>query len=192
MPVLNDPATVSEIASLHDAYERALAANDIPALNGAFWDSPHVVRFGVHEQLYGAEEIAAFRQNSAPVFTERTLVRRQITTFGADHANVMCEATQRVGGRWRTNRQTQVWVRFPDCGWRIVAAHVSAGPAAMPPQGEAALQWVDAASAAVRLTVPPDLREPVAQQLLRIESIVGPLLAFNLPDGVEPPAVFTP
>ena len=54
MPEVNAPDVVAELGVLHDAYERALAANDVPALTAFFWDSPHTVRYGVGEHLYGA------------------------------------------------------------------------------------------------------------------------------------------
>ncbi|PTY06878.1 DUF3225 domain-containing protein [Opitutaceae bacterium EW11] len=125
MPDLNDPEVVAEIARLHDAYERALVANDVGALTAFFWSSPQAVRFGASEQSYGATEIAAFRNSHTPVFTDRRLRRREILAIGGDAASVMSEYTQKFEGRPRVVRQSQVWVRFPDVGWKIVSAHVS-------------------------------------------------------------------
>lgn len=122
---INDPALVAEIGALHDAYERALVANDVDALTGYFWDSPHVVRYGADEHLYGAAAIAAYRQGNKPAFTDRKLLRRAIVTLGTDAASVMCELSQIVQGQVRHIRQSQVWVRFPGSGWKIVSAHVS-------------------------------------------------------------------
>ena len=34
--------------------------------------------------------------------------------------------TVKVRGREATGRQMQTWVRFPDVGWKVVAAQVSA------------------------------------------------------------------
>jgi len=31
----------------------------------------------------------------------------------------------KVRGRDMTGRQMQTWVRFPDAGWKVIAAHVS-------------------------------------------------------------------
>jgi hypothetical protein len=59
---LNDPAIVAELEAASDEYERALAENDIVVLDALFHDGPEVVRYGVAENLYGAEEIAAFRR----------------------------------------------------------------------------------------------------------------------------------
>lgn len=52
----------TEITALSDAYERALANNDVTALDAFFFDGPETVRYGVGENLYGTEEIAAFRR----------------------------------------------------------------------------------------------------------------------------------
>ena len=59
-------AVIAEIAVLHDTYEHALAANDVAALTRFFWDSPDVVRYGVVEHLYGAEQIKAYRVANVP------------------------------------------------------------------------------------------------------------------------------
>src|SRR3954465_9523551 len=96
MPEINAPAVVAEVTVLHDAYERALAANDVPALTAFFWNSPHIVRYGVNEHLYGAEAVATYRQSSTPAFTNRHLLRRSILTIGADTASVMCELGQKI------------------------------------------------------------------------------------------------
>jgi len=115
----NDPALVEELGRLHDAYERALAANDVDALSGYFWDSPHVVRYGVAEQLYGTDELRAYRQGHTPPFTDRRIVRRHITIFGSTFANVMSEIEMLIGGARRSSRQSQVWVLMPSVGWRM-------------------------------------------------------------------------
>lgn len=117
---LNDPDVVREIEALFAAYDRALVSNDTAALNGFFLDSPTTVRFGNGENLYGLEEIAAYR---ASVATGPSVVREHtvITTYGNDFATVAARSEARAG---RIGRTMQTWVRFPQ-GWRIVAAHVS-------------------------------------------------------------------
>ena len=117
---LNDPDVVNEIETLFADYDRALISNDTAALNGFFLDSPTTVRFGNAENLYGLEEIAAFRASRArgpSVVREHTV----ITTYGNDFATVAARSEARAG---RVGRTMQTWVRFPQ-GWRIVAAHVS-------------------------------------------------------------------
>ena len=61
---INDPAVIAELTSCHEIYERALIDNDAEALDGLFWNSPHALRFGVTENLHGAEEIRAFRRGA--------------------------------------------------------------------------------------------------------------------------------
>ena len=187
MPLLNDPAVLAEITALHDAYERALAANDTGALRDFFWASPLVVRYGVAEHLYGSDEIAAYRQNHPPVFKDRKLVRRAIVTLGAETASVMCEISQSVSGLPRHSRQSQVWVRFPEVGWKIIAAHVSNALAGSVANWET---YTDQAAAAIGLSFDPAHRPGVAAQLARAAIIAGPLLDFPLPTPIEPAPVF--
>lgn len=188
--LLNAPATVAEITALHDAYERALVANDVAALNRAFWDSPHVVRYGVNEQLYGAAEMAAYRSGLSPALTERRLLRRTITTFGADAASVMCELSQIVAGQQRHSRQSQTWIRFPVVGWKIVAAHVSHALTRIS-DADAWGGYVDRAAAAMRLPLDPAHRAGVVQNMHRAALVAAPLLAFPLP-AAEAAPVFSP
>lgn len=188
MPALHAPEVVAEIGALHDAYEQALRTNDVAALGQFFWDSPHVVRYGVSEHLYGAEAIAAYRQNYAPVFSERKLLRRSILALGPDAASVMCELSQLVKGELRHSRQSQVWSRFPEIGWKIVAAHVS--NALGPPLDQWAA-YADRVAAAVGLPLAPAHRPGVVQNLERTAAIAAPLLAFSLPTGSEFAPVFS-
>lgn len=124
---INDPEIVAELQALYPRYENALVSNDTEALIEMFWASPHAMRFGVTENLYGIEEIAAFRKGRAPVNLARTIRRLDIVTFGRDCGSVTLEFERTVDGRTISGRQSQVWVRFPE-GWRIVSAHVSLLP----------------------------------------------------------------
>lgn len=194
MPEINAPAVVAELTALHDDYERALAANDVTALNTYFWDSPHTVRFGVAEHLYGADAVAAYRQSSAPAFTERKLLRREILVVGEDTASVMCELSQKILGQPRHSRQSQVWVRFPEVGWKIVSAHVS-NALSPPASGAAPVAWdayVDHSAAALGLALDPAHRPGVVQSLQRTAAIAGPLMAFALPPDAELAPVYSP
>lgn len=188
MPTVNDPAIIAELSVLHDAYEAALAANDVGTLTRLFWNSPEVTRYGVVEHLYGAEEINTYRRTNDVVVTNRKLLRRKIVTFGPDLASVMCEFSQVARGKAGHARQSQTWVRFPDTGWRIVAAHVSL---ALPvPEGEWAA-YADRAAAALSLPLAPAHRTGMIQNLERAAAIAAPLLAHPLPAGIEPAPVFT-
>lgn len=189
MPVINDPAVVAEVTACCEAYEKALVANDVPALTRYFWDSPDAVRFGVGEQLYGAEAISAFRQQRVINFTDRRTLRLTVLTLGQDSAVAMLEFSVVVAGQLRRGRQTQTWARFEDGGWRIVSAHVSH---AVAPPAEAWLSFVDRAAAAVDLRLDPAYRSGVAENVSRTAEIAAPLLAFALPETAEPAPVFSP
>ena len=188
MPIINDPSVCAEIAALHDAYEKALAANDVEALVDFFWQSPEVVRFGVTEHLYGPEAITAYRQNHQLVFKDRKLIRRTIVTLGTETASVMCEIYQTVFGVPRHSRQSQVWARFPETGWKIIAAHVSNAVAVSPANWET---YADQAAVAVGLPLAAAHRVGVAGHLSRAAAMAGPLLDFPLPVAAEPAPVFT-
>jgi hypothetical protein len=119
---INLPDVVAEVAAAFACYEQALVSNDVAALDELFWRSPHTLRYGVGENLYGWDRIAAFRAGRSPAGLARTLENTVITTYGRDCATANTEfrrvSTQKLG------RQSQTWVRMPE-GWRIVAAHVS-------------------------------------------------------------------
>ena len=75
------------------------------------------------ENLYGYDEIKAFRGARSPVGLMRSISRTVITTYGRDHA-VASTLFRRETVPGKVGRQMQTWVRFPD-GWHVVAAHVS-------------------------------------------------------------------
>lgn len=188
MPTINDPALLAEIAALHDAYESALAANNVEALTTFFWGSPEATRYGVVEHLYGADEIKAYRQSNAIAITNRKLLRRKIVTFDAHCAVVMCEIAQTVRGKPGHCRQSQTWIHFPGTGWRIVAAHVSLALA--PAESEWA-DFADRTAAALALPLAPAHRPGVVLNLERTAAIAAPLLAHPLPADTEPAPVFS-
>jgi hypothetical protein len=120
---INLPGPLAEMQAAFAAYEAALMGNDVAALGAIFWDGPHTIRYGLAENLYGPEEIAAFRAARSPVGLARTISRTVITTFGFDFATAST-LFRRVTVPGKVGRQMQTWVRF-DVGWRVVAAHVS-------------------------------------------------------------------
>lgn len=122
-------AVERELRDLSEAYERALMANDADALIGCFWESPKTVRYGVTENLYGAQEIAAFRQNRPSAGIERTVTRVEISALDTDTGYINLEFERDTPTGRRLGRQTQFWRRFPDVGWKVVSAHVSLLPA---------------------------------------------------------------
>ena len=105
------------------ATRRRSTATTSATLDELFWKSPHTLRYGVGEQLYGYDQIAAFRAGRDPGFVlNRDLLKVWIVTYGRDFGTANCEF-RRHGGN-RTGRQSHTWMRTPE-GWRIVAAHVS-------------------------------------------------------------------
>jgi len=126
---INIPEVVAEVTEAFMRYERALIANDVPELDALFWNSPHTLRFGVAENLYGHAAIASFRGQRPPMDLTRRLMNTVITTYGRDVASANTEF-QRVGGTI-PGRQSHVWLRTEE-GWRIAAAHVSL---LLPPSG---------------------------------------------------------
>lgn len=121
---LNLPEPLAELTAVSDRYEAALVANDVPVLQALFWNSPHAVRFGATENLYGYAEIEAFRNARPAAGLARDVVRREVITFGMDTGSVNLEFRRMVKGQPRIGRQSQLWRKFPE-GWRITSAHVS-------------------------------------------------------------------
>ncbi len=119
---INLPDVLEEVTAAFNEYEAALTGNDVDMLDALFWTSPQVIRFGATENLYGHEEILAFRKARPSTGLDRTLRNTVITTFGRDFATANTEFTR--DGTDRIGRQSHAWARLPE-GWRIVAAHVS-------------------------------------------------------------------
>ena len=127
---INSPEVVAEVTEAFMRYERALIANDVVELDRLFWDSPHTLRFGVGENLYGHRAIASFRSARPPMDLTRRLMNTVITSYGRDVAAANTEF--RRTGATVTGRQSHVWVRT-EHGWRVAAAHVSLLASAAPP-----------------------------------------------------------
>ena len=125
--IINDPEVITELEAIYPEYERALVTNDVEKLVAMFWDGKPVMRFGATENLYGPEELEAFRKNRPATNLARTVNRLDIVSFGQDFASITLEFERETGTRIVRGRQSQVWVRFPE-GWRIVQAHVSILP----------------------------------------------------------------
>jgi len=121
---INLPEVHRELAELYPAYEKALVENDVETLTRMFWASSHAMRFGAGENLYGMDEIEAFRKSRPAVGLARRITRLEIVTFGRDFGSVTLEFERDTPAKTVRGRQSQVWVRLEE-GWRIVAAHVS-------------------------------------------------------------------
>src|SRR5215471_251739 len=172
LPV-NDPAVVGELNALHEEYEKALVNNDVEKLTQFFWDSPLALRFGVRENLYGAEEIETFRKTRSPIGLDRQISNVRIVTFGDDCGVVTLEFSR--GANAPKGRQSQVWRKFLD-GWKIVSAHVSLMYDS----------YADQAANLLGVKIPPKNRDAVIQNIERTSRIAAAL--FNTPIPDEAPA----
>ena len=81
MVEVNISEGVAEVRAAFDRYNRAVDDNDVAVMNEMFWDSPHTVRYGRAENLYGSAEIAAYR-TTRKTKIERSYPRTVMTTFG--------------------------------------------------------------------------------------------------------------
>ena len=117
------PDVLAEVTAQFERYEKALVSNDVAVLDELFYADKRSIRYGVAENLYGHDEIMAFRAARSPVGLGRKTARTVITTYGRDTAvaSTLFYREQLAG---KVGRQMQTWIRFPE-GWRIVAAHVS-------------------------------------------------------------------
>ncbi len=119
---INLPEVHAQVCAAFARYEKALVSNDVAVLDELFWNSPHTLRYGATENLYGYDAIQAFRAGRPSVGLQREILQTVITTYGQDFATANVEF-QRTGSP-KTGRQSQTWLRT-DEGWRVVAAHVS-------------------------------------------------------------------
>lgn len=120
---INRPGPLAELEAAFARYETALLSNDVAMLDALFAPGPHTIRYGIGENLYGSDEIGAFRAARSPAGLARRISRTVITTYGDDFgtASTLFHRDTAVG---KVGRQMQTWARFAD-GWRVVAAHVS-------------------------------------------------------------------
>ena len=120
---INIPDVKAEVEAAFAEYEKALVGNDVEVLDRLFFKAPTTIRYGGGENLYGYEEIAAFRAARSDGNLARRLDKTMITTYGTDFATAST-LFHRGSSPGKVGRQMQTWVRFPE-GWRVVAAHVS-------------------------------------------------------------------
>lgn len=122
---INRPEVVAEVRDVFQRYETALITNDVETLDALFWSNDLTVRLGASENLFGQDEILAFRNARPSAGLNRTLQRVVITTFDDDFATTNAVFTRAGWPASRSGRQSQSLVRFPETGWQIVSAHVS-------------------------------------------------------------------
>jgi hypothetical protein len=107
------PDVVAEVQGAFDRYEQALVSNDVETLDALFRDDPRTVRFGGTENLFGYDQIKAFRAARSPAGLARTLSNTVVTTYGRDFA-IASTLFHRATMPGKVGRQTQTWVRFPE------------------------------------------------------------------------------
>ena len=102
------------------AYERALMANDLEALDALFAPGPDTLRGDAAGILVGHDAISEFRKGrgGAPA---REILHVEIREITDASALVIAITAPSTGGR---GQQTQLW-RLVDGAWRVAAAHVS-------------------------------------------------------------------
>jgi Protein of unknown function (DUF3225)/Protein of unknown function (DUF4089) len=186
---VNLPEVVAEVTACCEAYEQALVANDVEALCGFFWSSPLATRFGVTEELYGAEAISAFRASRKVSFADRQVLRHTVLTLGRELGISMLEFAVTAFGSRKHGRQTQTWMRLPGAGWRVVSAHVShklVSAAMAQPAYDAA------AAALLGMPVEDAFREGISRNIEIMARIAAPLMARELPADLPPAPVFKP
>ena len=121
---VNKPEVVAEFRAVFERYEQALIDKNVEVLDDTFWNSEHTIRYAMHENGYGFEEIHKHRVARPPgpgIKEERR--RLEILTLGDSFAVVNLEFKMR--GSNDIGRQSQTCVKFPETGWKVVGAHVS-------------------------------------------------------------------
>lgn len=62
---VNIPEVVEEVRALFERYEQALVDKNVAVLDDNFWNSPHTIRYAIHENGYGFDEIHAHRARAS-------------------------------------------------------------------------------------------------------------------------------
>src|SRR5580704_16546271 len=106
---INVPDILAEVEEAFAAYEAALMTNDLEGLDALFWRDKRTIRFGPGQNLYGIEQISAFRAARTGGSPQRALSNTVITTLGTDFATTNTEFSRQ--GDPRLGRQCQSWVR---------------------------------------------------------------------------------
>jgi len=114
------PAIPADLRAAFDAYERAIVANDLDALDAFFAPGPDTLRGDPAGLLVGHDAISGFRSLRGGV-PPRDIADIHYRPLGPDSALLMSVSRFHGGGR---GLQTQVWQRIDD-RWLITAAHVA-------------------------------------------------------------------
>ncbi|ADP82968.1 amidase [Pseudofrankia inefficax] len=138
----DDPAWRAGLEAAFWRYEHALLANDLDVLDELFLDDPATLRADGAGVLVGHAQISLFRRSRGAggrLPAARTVERLHVQVHGPAAALLVAEVLREEdGGR---GLQTQLWTAVATDGgearWRVVAAHVSAAPAASSSAGSA-------------------------------------------------------
>jgi ketosteroid isomerase-like protein len=114
-----------DVAAAVAAYDEALRAGDLDAVDTWFLPGAATSRFAVDGVAYGFAAISAARKGGTPP-TDRVDDRHELVPLGDDVVVATLEH-HRPGWPERRGRRTQVWWRT-DAGWRIAHAHLSVEP----------------------------------------------------------------
>lgn len=114
------PAIPADLRAAFDAYERAIVANDLDALDAFFAPGPDTLRGDPAGLLVGHDAISGFRSLRGGL-PPRDIADIHYRPLGPDSALLMSVSRFHGGGR---GLQTQVWQRIDD-HWLITAAHVA-------------------------------------------------------------------
>ena len=112
----------AELRACFDAYEAALVAGDVRAMNAWFVDDPHTIRFGIADEQWGTDAVRAWRASAPPVPAGRSLSATSVVVWAPELAVVT--TLFHYPDSAQLGRQSQTWLRT-DAGWRIIHAHVS-------------------------------------------------------------------
>ena len=124
-PWSSPPPVPPELVAAFGAYERALLADDVEALDRFFAPGRATLRGDADGLLVGHDAIADFRaaRGGAPA---RRLVQTHVQVVDPQHALVVAVTEGPDGGR---GQQTQLWARTEnvdgEVAWVVTAAHVS-------------------------------------------------------------------
>jgi Protein of unknown function (DUF3225) len=125
----NDCATANAVdravLACFTAYEEALSAGDVAAMDAWFADDMRTIRFGVADEQWGAEEVRGWRSLALRVPAGRRLSETRVDLW-ADNLAVVTTLF-RYPASVSVGRQSQTWLRT-DAGWRVIHAHVSERP----------------------------------------------------------------
>ena len=111
-----------EVLACFTAYEQALSAGDLAAMDAWFADDTRTVRFGIADEQRGAEEVRHWRGAAPRIPAGRRLSKTRVDLWTEDLAVVT--TLFRYPSAVSVGRQTQTWLRTA-VGWRIIQAHVS-------------------------------------------------------------------